>query len=145
MAGSSQVFSEVPRSGQSERSRPPRISWRTVFTNLFAHPWEIFREACGDPSLERSGCVADRNRVLKALNTPPSCLVCDVTNHPNHTLMQTIARANRVWQEKQNGLIVDYVGIFRNLQKALAIYGTTQTDGEMPIKDKEELVRLLIR
>lgn len=41
----------------------------------------------------------------------------------NHTLMQTIARANRVWQDKQNGLIVDYVGVFRNLQKALAIYG----------------------
>jgi type I restriction enzyme M protein len=39
----------------------------------------------------------------------------------NHTLMQTIARANRVWGEKRNGLIVDYVGVFRNLQKALAI------------------------
>jgi type I restriction enzyme R subunit len=61
----------------------------------------------------------------------------------NHTLMQTIARANRVWRDKQNGLIVDYVGIFRNLQKALAIYGITQTGGEPPIKDKNELVRLL--
>src|SRR5208337_2282820 len=64
----------------------------------------------------------------------------------NHTLMQTIARANRVWKEKQNGLIVDYVGIFRDLQKALAIYGTTHggaKTGELPIKDKLELVRLL--
>src|SRR6202140_1767927 len=43
----------------------------------------------------------------------------------NHTLMKTTARATGVWREKQNGLIVDYVGIFRNLQKALAIYGTT--------------------
>ncbi len=41
----------------------------------------------------------------------------------NHTLMQTIARANRVLPGKVNGLIVDYIGIFRNLQKALAIYG----------------------
>jgi type I restriction enzyme R subunit len=61
----------------------------------------------------------------------------------NHTLMQTIARANRVWGDKQNGLIVDYVGIFRDLQKALAIYGTTEIGGEPPIKDKDELVRLL--
>ncbi|MGA7222395.1 MAG: type I restriction endonuclease subunit R [Candidatus Acidiferrales bacterium] len=64
----------------------------------------------------------------------------------NHTLMQTVARANRVWREKQNGLIVDYVGIFRDLQKALAIYGTTQggaKQGELPIKDKLELVKLL--
>ena len=40
----------------------------------------------------------------------------------NHTLMQTIARANRVFKDKVNGLIVDYIGIFRNLERALAIY-----------------------
>ena len=63
----------------------------------------------------------------------------------NHTLMQTIARANRVWRDKQSGLIVDYVGIFRNLQKALAIYGTTRggTAGESPIRDKVELFNQL--
>ena len=63
----------------------------------------------------------------------------------NHTLMQTIARANRVFGEKQNGLIVDYVGVFRNLQKALAIYGAPQDGGpgDTPIHDKSELVRQL--
>ncbi len=62
----------------------------------------------------------------------------------NHTLMQTIARANRVWRDKQNGLIVDYVGVFRNLQKALAVYGSggtgALTPGETPVKDKATLV-----
>lgn len=65
----------------------------------------------------------------------------------NHTLMQTIARANRVFGEKNNGLIVDYVGVFRNLQKALAIYGSSSGggvgDGETPIKQKDELVEEL--
>ncbi|MBD7957479.1 type I restriction endonuclease subunit R [Microbacterium sp. Sa4CUA7] len=51
----------------------------------------------------------------------------------NHTLMQTIARANRVFPEKENGLIVDYVGVFRNLEKALAIYGAANA-GESPIE-----------
>lgn len=51
----------------------------------------------------------------------------------NHTLMQTIARANRVFPEKDNGLIVDYVGVFRNLEQALAIYGAAST-GERPIE-----------
>ena len=37
----------------------------------------------------------------------------------NHTLMQTIARANRVFPEKEAGLIVDYVGVFRHLEAAL--------------------------
>ena len=65
----------------------------------------------------------------------------------NHTLMQTIARANRVFAEKENGLIVDYVGVFRNLQKALAIYGSASgggvKEGESPIKDKAELVKMM--
>lgn len=51
----------------------------------------------------------------------------------NHTLMQTIARANRVFPEKDNGLIVDYVGVFRNLEKALAIYGAANA-GDSPIE-----------
>jgi type I restriction enzyme R subunit len=64
----------------------------------------------------------------------------------NHSLMQTIARANRVFGEKVSGLIVDYVGVFRNLQKALAIYGQGRADGpggESPIVDKAELVKQL--
>ncbi len=41
----------------------------------------------------------------------------------NHTLMQTIARANRVFPGKHSGLIVDYANVFASLEKALAIYG----------------------
>jgi type I restriction enzyme R subunit len=63
----------------------------------------------------------------------------------NHTLMQTIARANRVVEGKVNGLIVDYVGIFRNLQKALAIYAQPSHSGssDTPITDKSVLVEIL--
>jgi type I restriction enzyme R subunit len=41
----------------------------------------------------------------------------------NHTLMQTIARANRVFPGKHSGVIVDYANVFASLEKALAIYG----------------------
>lgn len=62
----------------------------------------------------------------------------------NHTLMQTIARANRVFRDKVNGLLVDYCGIFRNLQKALAIYGPGKGgDVDSPVKPKAELIREL--
>ncbi len=65
----------------------------------------------------------------------------------NHTLMQTIARANRVAKDKVNGLIVDYVGVFRSLQKALSIYATGGpgggAGGETPVQDKAELLKLL--
>jgi len=62
----------------------------------------------------------------------------------NHTLMQTIARANRVFLLKLSGLIVDYIGVFRNLQEALAIYGSASGGGveagDTPVKDKSALV-----
>ena len=57
----------------------------------------------------------------------------------NHTLMQTIARANRVFLDKVSGLIVDYAGVFRNLEKALAIYGVGK-GGKKPVEDKSALV-----
>jgi len=65
----------------------------------------------------------------------------------NHTLMQTIARANRVFGDKVNGLIVDYIGIFRNLQQALAIYGTDSgggiAHGDLPVEPKAALINQL--
>ena len=61
-----------------------------------------------------------------------------------HTLMQTIARANRVCDGKSNGLIVDYIGVVKALRKALADY-TSNTGGKVagddPALDKEELLK----
>ncbi len=66
----------------------------------------------------------------------------------DHSLMQTIARANRVYPGKTAGFIVDYINIFKNLKKALSIYAVGRGGkggGEMPIQDKEELVKELRR
>lgn len=64
-----------------------------------------------------------------------------------HTLMQTIARANRVHEGKNNGMIVDYCGILKNLRAALATYaghGDSGRGGEGgdtdPAKPDEELL-----
>ncbi len=63
----------------------------------------------------------------------------------NHTLMQAIARANRVFEDKQAGFIVDYINVFRNLKKALAIYAQPLPGGkeEVPIQSKDKLVNAL--
>ena len=73
----------------------------------------------------------------------PSCstLYLDKPMH-NHTLMQTIARANRVYPGKISGVIVDYVGVFRNLERALAIYGGGGT-GDKPVREKSALMAAL--
>lgn len=59
----------------------------------------------------------------------------------NHTLMQTIARANRVADEgKKNGLIVDYIGVFKNIERALSLYAANGLDEDEIIKNKSELL-----
>jgi type I restriction enzyme R subunit len=60
----------------------------------------------------------------------------------NHTLMQTIARANRVFPGKHSGMIVDYANVFASLEKALAIYGAGK-GGANPVRDKAQLVAAL--
>ncbi|RYF86213.1 MAG: type I restriction endonuclease subunit R, partial [Chitinophagaceae bacterium] len=72
----------------------------------------------------------------------------------DHTLMQTIARANRVASyrikgyngemiEKRNGEIVDYYNVFRNMKKALIDYAQGEDDCKPPVQEKSELFRLL--
>jgi len=63
-----------------------------------------------------------------------------------HTLMQTIARANRVYDdEKENGLIVDYGNVYEQLEKAYSIYGEGtkgQSGGKGEGKPVEQLAEL---
>ena len=73
------------------------------------------------------------------------CLSCLYLDKPlkAHTLMQTIARANRVSEGKSNGLIVDYIGIVKALRKALADYTVSKNSpaGVDPTVDKTELIQ----
>lgn len=76
------------------------------------------------------------------------CLSCLYLDKPlkAHTLMQTIARANRVSEGKSNGLIVDYIGIVKALRKALADYTANVggKGGTDPTVDKDELIARII-
>jgi type I restriction enzyme, R subunit len=69
----------------------------------------------------------------------------------DHTLMQAIARVNRVTSHvingvsKKNGEIIDYYNVFRNMKKALADYavGSQGRNQDMPVQDKTALFKLL--
>lgn len=57
-----------------------------------------------------------------------------------HTLMQAIARANRVYPGKPAGIIVDYVNVFKYMKKALTEYATGNDGTEFPAKDIDQLI-----
>ena len=72
-----------------------------------------------------------------------SCLYIDKPMKA-HTLMQTIARANRVAEGKTNGLIIDYIGIVKALRQALADYTANPEGGDGgndPTVNKDELIK----
>ena len=76
------------------------------------------------------------------------CLSCLYLDKPlkAHTLMQTIARANRVNEGKSNGLIIDYIGIVKALRKALADYtkNVSGLGGIDPTVDKDRLIARIL-
>ena len=58
----------------------------------------------------------------------------------SHTLMQAIARANRVYPDKTAGIIIDYVNVFNYMNDALAEYAAGDDGAEFPAKDIDALV-----
>ena len=61
----------------------------------------------------------------------------------DHTLMQAIARVNRIFKDKPGGLVVDYLGIASDLRKALAFYADAGGKGD-PTETQEQAVHMFI-
>ena len=60
-----------------------------------------------------------------------------------HNLMQAIARVNRVYKDKEGGLIVDYIGIANDLKKALSLYTESGGKGK-PAFDQDEAAAVMM-
>jgi len=60
-----------------------------------------------------------------------------------HTLMQAIARANRVYPDKPCGIIVDYVNVFKYMQRALTDYAAGSDGTDFPAKNIDQLIVLI--
>ncbi len=60
-----------------------------------------------------------------------------------HNLMQAIARVNRVYMDKEGGLIVDYLGIASDLKEALRFYSESGGRGD-PAATQEEAVSIML-
>ncbi|MGJ8570290.1 MAG: type I restriction enzyme subunit R domain-containing protein [Hoeflea sp.] len=93
--------------------------------------------------------VLVRDMWLPVFDAP--CMHTIYTDKPmrGHNRMQAIARVNRVFKYKPGGLVVDYIGIFHNLIKALAEYsqsnrertGIDEEQAEAVLGEKLDIVR----
>jgi type I restriction enzyme R subunit len=60
-----------------------------------------------------------------------------------HTLMQAIARVNRIYKDKKGGLVVDYLGIASDLKKALSFYSDSGGKGEPAVTQDKAVAMML--
>src|SRR6266852_3452047 len=86
--------------------------------------------------------VIVRDMWLTGFDVP--CLHTMYVDKPmrDHNLMQAIARVNRVFRDKQGGLVVDYIGIAAELRKALKTYTDNRGKGSPTLNVVEALAKL---
>lgn len=82
-----------------------------------------------------------KDKLLTGFDAPPAAVLYVDKKLQDHTLLQAIARVNRVFENKDFGLIVDYIGIFKKLNSALDLYADSVSgmDG-FNAKDIEEAI-----
>lgn len=102
------------------------------------HLGDIFKEPDSDIKL-----VIVRDMWLTGFDVPSLHTMYIDKPMRGHGLMQSIARVNRVYKDKQGGLIVDYLGIADELKKALSTYTGGGGTGR-PTFDQEEAVAIMI-
>ncbi len=84
-----------------------------------------------------------RDMLLTGYDAP--CLHTMYIDKPmnGHNLMQAIARVNRVFGDKEGGLVVDYIGIAQDLKKALAVYTENKGRGQITFDQEEAVAKML--
>ena len=87
--------------------------------------------------------VIVRDMWLTGFDVPPLHTLYIDKPMKGHTLMQAIARVNRVYKDKTGGLIVDYLGIASDLKEALSFYSDAGGKGD-PAATQEQAVRLML-
>ncbi len=88
--------------------------------------------------------VIVRDMWLTGFDAPPLHTMYIDKPMRGHSLMQAIARVNRVFRDKPGGLVVDYIGLAYELKRALQVYTASGGQGQTAI-DQEEAVRIMLR
>lgn len=103
---------------------------------------KILSDRMKDPS-DPMKMVIVRDMWLTGFDVP--CLHTMYIDKPmrDHTLMQAIARVNRVFKDKPGGLVVDYLGIASDLKKALSFYSDSGGKGD-PAESQEKAVAAML-
>ena len=113
---------------------------RDLFKN-FHHRENMAKEFKSEKGNVKIAIVVDM--WLTGFDVPDLDVMYIFKKMQSHNLMQAIARVNRVFQGKESGLIVDYIGISKQLDEALDTY--TARDKELNLKDIQDVAITILK
>lgn len=107
---------------------------------LFKNNYDAYEDSVTGQFIDREGDIdllIVKDKLLTGFDAPIAAVLYVDKKLKDHTLLQAIARVNRVYTDKDFGLVVDYIGIFKKLNSALDLYSDEQSG--MNLFNKSEI------
>ena len=133
------------KEGDDETNTPQSLKTIAEFFHkevdpLFKNNYDAYEDSVTGRFTDPDGDVdllIVKDKLLTGFDAPIAAVLYVDKKLQDHTLLQAIARVNRVYTDKDFGLVVDYIGIFKKLNSALDLYSDEQSG--MNLFDRTEI------
>lgn len=129
------ITPNTAKEGDDEHNTPQTLKtiadfFRKEVDPLYKNNYEAYEESVTGEFTDPEGeidLLIVKDKLLTGFDAPVAAVLYVDKKLQDHTLLQAIARVNRVFDNKDFGLIVDYIGIFKKLNSALDLYSDDQS------------------
>ena len=133
------------KEGDDENNTPQSLKiiadfFKKEVDPLFKNNYDAYEDSVTGQFIDPEGDVdllIVKDKLLTGFDAPIAAVLYVDKKLQDHTLLQAIARVNRVYTDKDFGLVVDYIGIFKKLNSALDLYSDEQSG--MNLFDSSEI------
>lgn len=123
------------KEGDDETNTPQTLKiigdfFRKEVDPLYKNNYDAYEDSVTGAFVDPEGAIdllIVKDKLLTGFDAPVAAVLYVDKKLQDHTLLQAIARVNRVYENKDFGLIVDYIGIFKKLNSALDLYSDEQS------------------
>ncbi len=138
-------YTQSAKEGDDETNTPQSLKtiaefFRKEVDPLFKNNYDAYEDSVTGRFTDPDGDVdllIVKDKLLTGFDAPIAAVLYVDKKLQDHTLLQAIARVNRVYTDKDFGLVVDYIGIFKKLNSALDLYSDEQSG--MNLFDRTEI------
>ena len=125
------ITPNIAKEGDDEQNTPQSLKiiadfFKKEVDPLYKNNYDAYEDSVTGEFVDPEGDIdllIVKDKLLTGFDAPIAAVLYVDKKLQDHTLLQAIARVNRVYSDKDFGLVVDYIGIFKELNSALDLYG----------------------